>query len=102
MRKTLNQIKEIVNGLTIGQPIKLLVPNNTRRNGSSLYYRRAGIFNGIKQNSYGNDYIEVLIGEKQKKYTYGLYNDYIWVRDENGELQTKTNEYCGSIYTIFC
>lgn len=101
MRKTLEQIKEIVKTIPVGKEITVLTPNQTRRNGSAPYYRRTGEFAGIETNEYGNSYVILYVGKNRKRFTYGLCNDWYCEWDETHNRKEIQTEYCATILDIW-
>lgn len=68
MKIKLEKVREILENTKIGDMICVYALNGTRRNGSAPYFKRIGIYNGVKQNKYGTDCVSVLIGENKKNY----------------------------------
>jgi len=95
MRKTLDQIMQIVNGLKIGGTITVLTPNGTMHAGAAHYYRRKGLFNGIETDKDGTKLLTILVGKSKRKYKFRLKNDYDRV---NGEI--VYNDHCYDILDI--
>lgn len=95
MRKTLDQIIQIVNGLQVGETITVLTPNGTMHAGAAHYYRRKGLFYGIETDKDGTKLLTILVGKNKRKYKFRLKNDY---NRENGEI--VYNDYCYDILDI--
>ncbi len=71
MRKTLEQIQEIVKTLNVGDMITVYAPNGTMHYGAARFYRRKGIFNGVVDNK-----LTILIGKNKRKFSFRLEKDY--------------------------
>jgi len=95
MRKSLEQIEEIINTLKVGDNITVLAPNGTMHAGAARFYQRKGIYNGIEINKYGSEVMTILVGKNKKKYSFRLEKDYNMV---NGERIYK--DYCFDILDI--
>ena len=95
MRKSLEQIEEIIKTLNIGDFITVITPNGTMHCGAARFYRRKGIYNGVEINKYGIRVLTILVGQRKRKFSYRLEKDYEMV---NGEKVYK--DYCHAILDI--
>ena len=95
MRKSLEQIEEIVKALNVGDAVTVLTPNGTMHAGAARYYQRKGIYNGVEINKYGTKVLTILVGKNKRKFNFRLERDYNMV---NGEK--VYNDYCWDILDI--
>lgn len=72
----LDKIKEVASQLKVGDTIVALIPNGTCHVGSARFYRRKGIFNGMKKTSGGYDGISFLVGKNKKEFFASFYPEY--------------------------
>lgn len=96
MRKTLEQIEEVVKTLDIGDDIIILTPNGTGRYGASKFFYRKGIYNGIETNKNGIRELVLSVGKNNRKYRFKLTKDYNLV---NGKR--VYTDYCWDILEIY-
>ena len=95
MRKTLEQIEEVVKTLNIGDVISVLTPNGTGHYDAARFYERKGIFNGVETNKDGKKDLVLLVGKNSRKFRFRLARDYDLV---NGER--VYTDYCWDILDI--